>query len=292
MASEKVMLRIGGREIDLSGRVLVMGILNRTPDSFSDRGRYFDLETALARADELVAMGADIVDVGGQKAGPGDPVSVEEEIERVCPVIEHLASRGDVFVSVDTFVAEVAEAAAKAGAQMVNDISGLADPEMVNVIDRHGLTAVVTHIQGRPRVPNPNPRYRDLLREVEAFLLERVERLRSIGIPRERIVIDAGFDLGKSSTQSLSLLRHTARFARLGYPLLVSPSNKRFIGDATGLPVHDRLFPTIAAVCYGVAFGARIVRVHHVEETVKAVRLLEAVMNSEADVSMSPREGD
>jgi dihydropteroate synthase len=274
-------LELAGTVLDLSGRVLVMGILNRTPDSFYDKGRYFELGDAIARAEQMIEEGADIIDVGGQKAGPGEPVSPAEEIDRVCPVIRHISQSGGAWVSVDTFVAEVAREAVAAGAHMINDISGLSDPDMGCVVAETGASIVVTHIKGKPRVPNPDPQYEDLLAEVENNLLDRARQLESLGVSRRRIILDAGLDLGKSTSQSLALLKHTGRLCSLGYPVMLSASNKRFIGDSLGVPVDDRLFASIAAAVYAVAAGARIVRVHNVAETVQAVRLVEQVLAAE-----------
>ncbi len=278
--SSEFYLTIADEVVDLTARVLVMGIINRTPDSFYDKGRYFELDAALKRAEEIVEEGADIVDVGGQKAGPGDPVSPQEEIDRVCPVIEHLASDRRAFISVDTFVAEVAKAALQAGAHMVNDISGLADPDMASVVASKGASLVITHIKGKPRVANPNPVYVDLLGEVTAFLEKKIESAVTAGVDFQKIVIDAGLDLGKSATQSLRLLKETSRLRSLGRPILVSASNKQFIGESLGLDLHERLYPTLAALAYSVGAGARIVRVHNVAEIKSGMRMLEAILGS------------
>ena len=273
-------LRVGDEDLDLQSRILVMGILNRTPDSFYDRGRYFELDAALRRAERMIEEGADIVDVGGQKAGPGDHVSPQEEIDRVCPVIQRLAAEKRAIVSVDTFVAEVASAALEAGAQIVNDISGLADPEMASVAAAKGAALVITHIKGKPRVPNPSPHYEDVVAEVLEFLADRVRYAVEVGVDPRSIVLDAGLDLGKSPAQSLALLEATSSITSLGYPVLVSASNKPFIGATLGLPVEKRLVPTLAAVSYAVAKGARLVRVHNVAEVKLAMKMLEAILRS------------
>jgi dihydropteroate synthase len=273
-------LKIGKDRFDLSSRILVIGILNRTPDSFYDKGRYFSLDAALARVEEMIYEGADIVDVGGQKAGPGEPVSPQEEIDRVCPVIEHIASDGRAIASVDTFVVSVAEAALDSGAHIVNDISGLADPQIAELVAEKDASLVITHIKGRPRVANPHPHYGDVVAEVADFLLDRAGYASDRGVDVGRIILDAGLDLGKTASHSLALLAATPTLVSLGYPLLVSASNKPFIGESLGLEIDERLHPTLAAISFAVARGARLVRVHDVAQTKAGMRMLEAILES------------
>ena len=223
-------IRIGSRSHDVRTRCLVMGILNRTPDSFYDRGATWSFDAFLQRAEELVTAGADLLDVGGVKAGPGPDVGEAEELDRVVPAIDALHRRFDVPLSVDTWRASVLDAACRAGAVVGNDISGFADPEYLAVAAAHGATVVATHIRLRPRVADPNPEYNDLVHDVTEFLLERARRAEAAGLDAEQIVLDAGLDLGKTPAQSAVLLRESAVHARLGYPLLLSASNKRFIG--------------------------------------------------------------
>src|SRR5690242_167791 len=199
-----------------------MGILNRTPDSFYDQGAYYEFDAFLRKAEQLVADGADFLDVGGVKAGPGDEVTEAEELERVVPAVEALHARFDVPLSVDTWRASVAKACFDAGAVVGNDISGFADPEYLSVAAEAGATVVATHIRLAPRVPDPEPHYDDLVADVCRFLVERARRAEDAGIPPERIVLDAGLDLGKTPAQSLVLLQESARLAALGYPLLLS----------------------------------------------------------------------
>ncbi|HYT38382.1 MAG TPA: dihydropteroate synthase, partial [Acidimicrobiia bacterium] len=213
-------LRLGSRRYDLTRRCLVMGILNRTPDSFYDQGATFALDRTLRRAEALVAEGADILDVGGVKAGPGPAVGEEEELDRVVPAVEALASRFDVPVSADTWNARVLAAACAAGAVVGNDISGFADPEYLPTAAGAGASVVATHIRLAPRVRDPEPRYGDLVADVAAFLVDRAERARAAGLAVDRIVLDAGLDLGKTAAQSAVLLRESGRLAALGYPLL------------------------------------------------------------------------
>jgi dihydropteroate synthase len=241
-----------------------MGILNRTPDSFYDRGATFALDAFFRRADELVAEGADILDVGGVKAGPGPEVTEAEELDRVVGAIEALAARFDVPVSVDTWRSGVAAAAYGVGAVVGNDISGFADPDYLAVASAAGAAVIATHIRLAPRVRDPEPRYDDVVADVAAFLCDRARRAEAAGIAPESIVVDAGLDLGKTATQSLELLRASDRLAALGYPLLLSASNKTFLGVLFDLEVSARREVSHAAAALGVALGARIVRVHDV----------------------------
>lgn len=273
-------LRLGTKVYDLSSRALVMGIVNRTPDSFYDHGRYFKLEDSLRLADELVAAGADIIDVGGVRAGPGPEVTPAEEIDRVLPAIEAIVERFDVPVSVDTFRAEVAEAAFSAGAVLGNDISGLADPDYLPVAARHGASVVATHIRLAPRVNDPDPRYPDddVVTAVEHFLRERVARAKAAGLEEDRVILDAGLDLGKTTPQSLELLRASARLASIGPPLLLSASNKGFLGDLFELAIDERREATMAALALGVTGGCRVLRVHDVSGALRIARTIDALV--------------
>ena len=270
---------------DLTQRTLVMGILNRTPDSFYDRGATYDLDDLLRRADQLVADGADVLDVGGVKAGPGPDVDEAEELDRVVPTIAALSARVAAPISVDTWRASVLDAACQAGAVVGNDISGFADPDYLPVAARHHASVVATHILLAPRVPDPEPSYRDLVPDVTAFLADRADRARRAGLSTDQIAVDAGLDLGKTAMMSAQLLAATDRLAELGHPVLLSASNKRFLGDLLGLDLHDRRDASLAAAAYGVAHGARIVRVHDVAGTVRVCRTVEAIL-AEAPVAV------
>ncbi len=271
-------LDLGGRRHDLTHRGLVMGILNRTPDSFYDHGTTYAMGPFLDRAATLVAEGADLLDVGGVKAGPGPEVTEEEELERVIPAIEALVERFDVPVSVDTWRAEVARQSYAAGAVMGNDISGFADPEYLKVAADAGAAVVATHIRLAPRVRDPEPHYDDVVAAVRDFLSDRASRARRAGIPAERIVIDAGLDLGKTASQSLTLLRASNELAELGYPLLLSASNKTFLGVCFGLELTERREASLAASALGLALGCRILRVHDVAGHCRVRDALAAVM--------------
>jgi dihydropteroate synthase len=275
--------RLGDRVHDLATRTLVMGILNRTPDSFYDRGATFELEALLRRAGTLVAEGADVLDVGGVKAGPGPEVDEAEELERVVPAIEALSDRFDTPVSVDTWRASVLAAACDAGAVLGNDISGFADPEYLATAAARNASVVATHIRLEPRVPDPEPTYRDLLGEVTTFLLDRAGSAEAAGLMPEQIALDAGLDLGKTPAQSAVLLRESSALATHGYTLLLSASNKRFLGELLGLDIDDRRDASLGALAYGVAHGCRIVRVHDVRGSARVCRMVEAVLEVERD---------
>jgi dihydropteroate synthase len=272
-----VRLDLGGRSYDLTTRSLVMGILNRTPDSFYDRGSYWDLDEFYRRADTLVHNGADLLDVGGVKAGPGPEVAEQEELDRVVPVIERLHDRFEVPLSVDTWRASVAAAAFEAGAVMGNDISGFSDPGYLLAAARAQAAVVATHIRLAPRVPDPEPVYDDVVEAVAAFLVDRIGQARAAGVAGSRIVVDAGLDLGKTAVQSLELLRASDRLASLGCPLLLSASNKTFLGVLLGLEVGERRSATVAAHALGVSRGARILRAHDVRAARRVCDTLAAV---------------
>ncbi len=282
-------LRLGGRRYDLTTRTLVMGILNRTPDSFYDQGATYALDALLHRAGRLVAEGADILDVGGVKAGPGPEVDEAEELERVIPAVEAVATRFDVPVSADTWRASVLDAACAAGAVCGNDISGFADPDYLATAARWQAAVVATHIRLRPRVRDPEPLYDDLVGEVCTFLTDRAGQALSAGIPGESVILDAGLDLGKTAAQSAVLLRETPRLAALGHPLLLSSSNKTFLGVYLDQAIDERRWSSHAATAYGVARGARIVRVHDVAGTVRIVRTVQALLETEAADPGTPR---
>ncbi|GLI30180.1 MULTISPECIES: dihydropteroate synthase [Brachybacterium] len=264
---------------DTSRRVLVMGIVNRTQDSFFDEGRTWELEQAVSAGLRAAEEGADIVDVGGVKFAPGDPLDPAEEAARVVPVIEQLRRelQGEVLLSVDTFHASVARAALEVGADLINDTTGLSDPRMAEEVARAGASLVLTHSVAEPRRPFPRPRYEDVVEEVRDFLAARLERALEAGIARERIVLDPGPDLNKSTQQTLEVLRDWGEYAALGLPLLAALSRKDFVGESLGLPKEERLAGSLAAAAWTIRLGARILRVHDVRETVRMVRMLEVL---------------
>ena len=258
-----------------------MGILNRTTDSFYDKGEYWDFDAFLSRAEQLVGEGADILDVGGVKAGPGPEVTAEEELDRVAPALEALRARFDVPLSVDTWRASVAAAAYEAGAVIGNDISGFADPDYLPVSAKAGATVVATHIRLRPRAPDPEPVYPDgVVTAVRELLLDRAGQAIAAGIAPERIVLDAGLDLGKTWQQSLELLRTSGELAPLGHVLLLSASNKTFLGRLLDLEITDRREASLAATALGVAGGCRIIRAHDVKGTRRVCDTIAAVLEA------------
>lgn len=263
------MVALGPLRVDVTTRALVMGILNRTKDSFFGPAATYDLDAFFTRAEQLVADGADLLDVGGVKAGPGEEVSEYEELHRVVPVIVELKKRFDVPLSVDTWRASVAKAGFEAGACVGNDISGFGDPDYLLVAAAAKATVVATHIRLRPRVADPAPHYDDVTQTVKAFLVERRRWASEAGLSDEQIILDAGLDLGKTSDQSLQLLRDSNELAELASPLLLSASNKTFLGALFDLEVTERREASLAATAIGISLGCRIVRVHDVEGTVR-----------------------
>jgi dihydropteroate synthase len=269
---------IGGRVFDFDRQVAVMAIVNRTPDSFHDQGRTYPLPRAVAAIRAAAEAGADWVDIGGQPFSPGPEVPVADELARVLPVITAAREHSSLVVSVDTYRPAVAEQAIEAGAQVVNDTSGLHDPALAEVVAGSRATLVITHSLAAPRTPYPRPTYRDVAGEVAEFLRQRVALAIERGVPPERIIVDPGHDLNKSTHHSLELTRRLPTITGLGYPTLVAVSNKDFIGETLDLPRAERLPGTLAAVVICVMLGARIVRVHDVPAAVAATRLTEAVL--------------
>ena len=269
----------GGRRIEWGRRTLVMGILNITPDSFSDGGRYFSPTAALAGARLLLEEGADILDVGGESTRPGsEPVSAVEEMERVLPVIAALRQNFDCPLSVDTWKADVAGEALAAGADIINDISGLSfDERMAGVIARSGAGVVIMHTRGTPRDMQKDPHYKDVTGEVGEWLARQVELALAAGVQREQIVIDPGLGFGKRLEDNYTLLRELGRLGELELPILTGPSRKSFIGRILDLPVSERVEGTAAAVTAAILNGAGIVRVHDVREMARVARVADAI---------------
>jgi dihydropteroate synthase len=268
----------GRREFDFSRRVAVMAVVNRTPDSFHDRGRTYGLDAAVGAVGEALAEGADWLDVGGAPFSPDRATTEAVELDRVIPVIEAARARTDAVISVDTARPEVARQALAAGADVVNDTSGLHDPEIADVVAAAGGGLVVVHCAAPPRTHLRRPAYDDVVAAVADFLTARVELATSRGVPETKIIIDPGHDLNKNTFHSLELTRRLDELAVLGFPLLAAVSNKDFIGETLGAGQDDRLEATLAAEVVCVLQGARVLRVHDVAEAVAAVRLTEAVL--------------
>ena len=270
---------IGRQVFDFAHEIVVMGIVNRTPDSFYDQGATFALDRAVQAALDAAAAGAGWIDVGGVPFSPDTPeVSEAEELDRVLPVVEAVAAASDIVISVDTFRPEVAARSIAAGAAVVNDTTGLHHPEIADVVAGTGATVVVTHSLAEPRQHLRRPRYDDVVTEVKRFLAERVQRALDHGVPEERIVLDPGHDLNKNTLHTLDLTRRLHEVADLGLPLLVAVSNKDFVGESTGLPKAERLAPSLAAATACALGGARLWRMHEVGPAVAAARMTEAVL--------------
>ena len=269
-------LRCGRFRLDLS-RPLVMGVVNITPDSFSDGGRFLDSKAALDHANALAAEGADLLDIGAESSRPGAlPVSAEEELSRLMPVLEGLRGRA-IPVSVDTVKPEVMRAAIAAGAAMINDIGALRAPGALDAVAASDVAVCLMHMQGEPRTMQREPHYRDVVAEVGAFLAERVAAAEAAGIARERIVVDPGFGFGKSVEHNFELLRNLRRFVELGLPVLAGWSRKSTLGAITGRGADERLAASLAAALLAVERGARIVRVHDVAATRDALEVFAAL---------------
>jgi dihydropteroate synthase len=257
-----------------------MGILNRTPDSFYDAGAYWGFDDFLAKAEQLVAEGADFLDVGGVKAGPGDEVTEAEELDRVVPAVEALHARFDLPLSIDTWRASVAAACFEAGAVVGNDISGFADPDYLATCAAHGASVVATHIRLGPRVPDPEPVYDNLVDDVVDFLADRSRRAEAAGIAPEQIMVDAGLDLGKTEPMSLELLRSSDVLAELGYPLFLSASNKRFLWVLLGVERYEARNATLGAHALGIALGCRVLRAHDVKGSRRVADTMAAILDA------------
>jgi len=277
-------LRLGERVLELGERTAIMGIVNVTPDSFSDGGSFLDPAAAIAHGLRLADEGADILDVGGESTRPGaEAVTEEEEVRRVAPVVRELAARSGVPVSIDTSKAAVAEAALAAGATIVNDVTALRlDPRLGEVVARAGAALVVMHMQGTPRTMQQAPHYDDLLGEVIAALAAGIGRAAAAGVAPERILVDPGIGFGKSLEHNLALLDRLGELAVLGRAILVGPSRKAFIGRLLDLPADERVEGTIAACCCASDRGAHVVRVHDVGPVRRALRVADAIRGGAA----------
>lgn len=259
-----------------------MGVLNVTPDSFSDGGRYDAFDAAVERARQMVEEGAAIIDVGGESTRPGaEPVSLEEERRRVLPLIEALAARLPVPISIDTAKAEIMRLAVEAGAGMINDVWALRAPGALEAAAASAVPVCLMHMQGTPRSMQQAPAYQDVVAEIRAFLAERVRVCEVAGIARQRLIVDPGFGFGKTLVHNLTLLRHLDRLVELGLPVLVGLSRKSMLGAVTHRPVDERLYGGLAAAVLAAWQGARIVRTHDVRATVDALRVCEAVAGAE-----------
>lgn len=284
-AKEDFILEWSDHRLNLSRRTHIMGILNVTPDSFSDGGLYLDTEKAVERALEIEKEGADIIDIGGESTRPGAiPLSPEEELSRVIPVIERLKSILKIPISIDTYKAPVAKEAIQAGASIINDISGLRyDPDMASVASEYGVPVVIMHIKGTPRDMQVNPVYQDLIGEILDYLKEGISIALKAGVDESRIIVDPGIGFGKTVEHNLEIINRLDEFKSLGMPILFGPSRKSFIGKILDLPVDNRLEGTAAAVAIGIIKGADIVRVHDVRSMVRVARMSDAIKSLTRD---------
>ncbi|MGM0365574.1 MAG: dihydropteroate synthase [Actinomycetota bacterium] len=283
LEDRQAFLNLRGKRYDIGSGFWVMGILNVTPDSFYDGGMYFRKEAAEKRVEEMIEQGADIIDVGGMSTRPGsEPVSLEEEIKRTVPVVEHIKKSYGLLVSIDTYRSQVAEMALEAGADMVNDISALTfDRGMAEVVAASGAGVVLMHIKGTPKDMQANPSYGDVVEEVYDFLYSAAGNAVSAGIGASSIVVDPGIGFGKTARHNLKLIRKLKEFSLMGFPLLLGASRKSFIEKTLGLAAGQRLEPSIAVAVYGYLKGANMLRVHDVGQTKKALDMVKAIQDVE-----------
>jgi dihydropteroate synthase len=279
---ESKVVYAGKYRLDLLRRTYIMGILNVTPDSFSDGGKFNALDKILSRAIEMVEDGADIIDIGGESTRPGaEPISLDEELKRVIPVIKRISSVINKPISVDTYKSKVAAQAIEAGASIVNDVSGLRfDEDMPELIAKSGLPVVIMHMKGEPHNMQQDPEYKSVIGEISDFLNNQAEMAISKGIAKDRIILDPGIGFGKTLMHNLEIMHFLSEFKSLGYPILIGPSRKSFIGGILDLPVEDRLEGTAAAIAYGISQGANIVRVHDVKEMSMVSKMTDAMMRN------------
>ena len=282
-------LQCGLYMLGLGSRTLIMGILNVTPDSFSDGGLYFDKDKAIAQGEALAESGADIVDVGGESTRPfSDAVSAEEEMRRVVPVIEELTRRVSVPISIDTTKAEVAAAALDAGAVMINDIGALRlDPDMSALAAERNVPVVLMHMQGTPKTMQKDPQYKDVVAEIRDFLADAIRRAEDAGVDRSKIIVDPGIGFGKTVTHNLVIIRELSALRALGAPILIGPSRKSFVANVVGTADEQRELGTQAAVSIAAMNGADIVRVHDVERTKQTLKLVDAIRNAVASEDLA-----
>ena len=280
--SEGFFLNFSSKKIDLEKKVAVMGVLNLTPDSFYDGGRYRTEKEILKRVEQMIEEGADIIDIGGESTRPGsDRVSVEEELRRTIPYLRKIRDLFDIPLSIDTYKAKVAKEAIEAGAEMVNDISGLRfDPEMAEVISSKNASVVLMHIKGTPKNMQDNPFYESLMDEIISYLRKSLEIALKAGIDFDRIVIDPGIGFGKTVEHNLFILKNLEELRILRRPILIGVSRKSFIGKVLNLSVEERLFGSLASTSVAVMNGARIVRCHDVRETRQVIDLVDAILKS------------
>ena len=261
-------------------KTLIMGVLNLTPDSFSDGGLFTTKEKALDHCLKMINEGADLIDVGGESTRPGsDPLSINEELDRTIPIIEKIRSITDCVISIDSYKSEVVEAALNVGANIVNDISGLTfDHNMAELISQENVPIIMMHINGKPKLMQENPQYDNLIKDILHFFSRQLKLAQSAGIDSSKIILDPGLGFGKKVEHNFELIRKLPQICAMGFPVLVGPSRKSFIGEALNLPINDRIEGTMASITASVINGARIVRVHDIQKTRRTVTITEKIM--------------
>jgi dihydropteroate synthase len=272
-------MKIKNREFDFKNNIYTMGILNLTPDSFSDGGYYTDVEAAVKRAHEMVEEGVDIIDVGAESTRPGAKyIEEEEELRRLLPVVERLVKEVEVPISIDTYKAKVAEECLKLGAHIINDIKGLKDDlQMAKVVADYGVPVIIMHIKGTPKTMQDNPYYDNLIGEISKSLGESIEIALKVGISKENIILDPGIGFGKTFDGNLEIIDKLGELKKLEYPILVGASRKGFIGEILGTPPLERIEGNLAVAVLSAYNGASIIRVHEVKETVQALKIVKAI---------------
>ncbi len=284
--------QIGARVLDFRRQVALMAIINRTPDSFYDTGRTFGRQAAIDAALQAVHDGADWVDIGGVPFAPGPALDAAEEAARIVPVIRAVRDASDAVISADTFHPSVAEQAIEAGATVINDTTGLHDPQLARVASQAGVHLVVTHSLAEPRTVYPRPQYADVVSEVAEFLRSRASYAQDLGVAPEKIIIDPGHDLNKNTLHSLELTRRLAEIAALGFPVLAAVSNKDFIGETLDEPKSERVEGSLAAAVASIFNGARILRMHNVRAASRAIRMTEAILGWRGPERLRHNMGD
>ncbi len=272
-------LRIGNRWFEWGKRTYIVGILNITPDSFSDGGLYNRVDKALKYAESLIKAGADLLDIGGESTRPfSQPVALEEELSRVIPVIKAIREHFDIPISIDTYKAKVAQEALLAGANLVNDISALRfDPKMAEVVARYKVPIILMHMKGSPQTMQINPFYEDVIQEIKGFFLERIKLAEEAGIKRERIILDPGIGFGKRFEDNLRIISEIKAFFDLGYPVMLGPSRKSFLGQILDKPPRERDVGTMAVVALAAYKGVHLVRIHNVEMAIETIKVIQSI---------------
>jgi dihydropteroate synthase len=270
----KKILKIRNHRFDLSKRPLIMGVLNITPDSFSDGGKYFNIESACKRALEIERQGADIIDIGGESTRPGSlPTSLDDELQRVVTVIRRLKGKVRIPISIDTNKYEVARQSLEHGASIINDISGLhGDKRLADLCAEYSAGVIIMHMRGKPRTMQKRPVYSRLLKEIADYLKQGIATALSAGVKKERIIIDPGIGFGKSLKHNLLIIKNVNYFNKMGYPVMLGISRKSFLGRITGLDVDERMIPTVAANALAIYCGADIIRVHDIKESILSLK--------------------